>query len=165
MRCEQATAAPLLRGADVDAKFLRELIWCQQSRAAQTIIATGDLVSAANLCHRSSAEETSLSRVQSLFAKLVGDLSLGELIEQSIDGFENLRNRLAKLPGAQRPRQVQHFYQAPLESHVCGELSGVEGRDIFDQQSDDALAISIRRARIVPEFGKVRRQFQGFRAC
>ena len=78
------------------------------------------------------------------------DLSLGEIVEQSIDGFNDLRTRLPKLPGAQRPRQVQRLDNTSLESDVSGDLSVVDERDIFHQQPHDSRAISIRRARIVP---------------
>src|SRR4051812_9665635 len=48
---------------------------------------------------------------------------------------------------------------------MSGDLSVVEERYIFHQQTHDALTISIRRASIMPKFGEVRRKVQDLRAC
>ncbi len=77
-------------------------------------------------------------------------LSSGELVEQSIDRFNDLRTRLPKFPGIQRPRQVQRLDNASLESHMSGDLSVVDESDVFDQQPQNAFAVSIRSPRIVP---------------
>ena len=134
----------------MDAKLFGDLSLRQHPRAAQAVVAAGDPMGSSDLANQAPAEGRAHSRAQSLLIELICDLSLREIVEQSIDRFKNLRTGLPKFPGIQRPRQVQCFDNASLKSYVGSNLPSWMSVTSSDQQPHYSLAVSIRRLRIVP---------------
>ena len=147
---EQPAFSPFSYGRRMDAELFGDFSLRQHPRAAQTVVAASDPVGSSNLTNQTPAEGRAHSRAQSLLIELVCDLSLREIVEQSLDRFKDPRTRLPKFPGIQRPRQVQRLDNASLESHVSRDLAVVDERNVFHQQPHYSLAVSIRRLRIVP---------------
>jgi hypothetical protein len=88
----------------------------------------------------------------------VRDLSVGVVIEELIEKAEGIGVRLSGLPGSGRDRGGEAGGLPAFEAHVEMDDVGPVDGDIFDEETDHALALSLRGSGVTPKGREVRGQ-------
>jgi len=89
-------------------------------------------------------------RCQFALVEQVRNLAVGMIVQQTIDGGDDLRRRLPCHPCGLRQRHGERARRASLETDLHRDDIALEQGDVVDEQARHPLALAIWSAWVVP---------------
>jgi hypothetical protein len=128
----------------------------EQAGLAQALSAAAWPVVADDAGDDESVEGTALAAGEAAVVEDVGDLGVGVVVEQVVDGGHDLGCGLAQQPGWFERRQGQGVVLAAAQPGVAGDgVGGLGHGDVGDEQAGHAFAFALRRVGVVEDGGEV----------
>ena len=127
----------------------------QPASAAKMMDVGVDPIGFANLPNDEPCETVFPPGPEPTGVKSSSDLSVCLFGGKCANEFDSLRRRPNQIRGAQRQRSFQRCGCTAFPADVDLDVLPPYERDVFDQKPEHALAISSRRARVIPHPRKV----------
>ena len=146
---------PNLHGARIGAEQLRYLVEREQTPTPKAAVAVLESVCASQRVEDLEAEAFGHSGAEPVRVEDVDDLGVGVVVEQAVDFGDHGRIDLAQLSCVEWQGQMKAVGGATSKADQGDDLVSAQQGDVFQQEPDHALALTLRHGRIAPEAGEV----------
>src|ERR1700693_2445315 len=100
MAANQSVAVSNFDSVRIDAKYLSNLLYGQHSSFAETIISRHKMITPQNASHDARGERLAFAGLPALAVQNSGNLWIGVVVQQLINGSNDLRAGLPLFPGS-----------------------------------------------------------------
>ena len=153
---DEPGVVPGLDGSGRDAELAGELGEGEHAGVAESLLAAAQAVVVADVADDERVERAAFAAGHAAGVEDAGDLGVGVVIEELVDGGDCLGGGFAHLGCGRRDRHGQGAVLSAGQADVRGDgVPGPGDGDVGEQQPGDALALAGRGGGVVPDRGQV----------
>src|SRR5260370_5525609 len=153
---DESGVVPYLDGFGGHGETVGHLGQGEHARVAESLFAAAQPVLVADVADDEPVEGAAFAAGQAADVEDAGDLGVGVVIEELVDGGDGGGGGFAELGGGGRDGQGEGVVLACGQADVRGDgVAGPGDGDVGEQQPGDALAFALRGGGVVPDGGQV----------
>lgn len=149
---DEALASPLMNCGTTDAEALSYLVSGEQTTAAQPRVTTSKLIRHPDERDLFQVEGLPLPGTPPTLVQDLSDLPVAVIIKELVDLCHQFRLELADLGDRPGPLKRQSSDSTTRQTDMGCDRFCLDQGDIFNQQTQDALALAHVDTRIMPDF-------------